>query len=373
MSQRRRFLKKNAFPSILNHRRNESEIDEPFQVQTEDPLSSCSLCASCCHHLTSVYEDHINMIRKCLPFPINSECMQRLCSECINALTTITVFIDKIAQNLATNSSYDQEVSNNRRRIKVEPVSSYEGYEEEKPSSHVTDGNPQKKCQILEIVDINFLCSNNDEQILSPHQLKVELEDPEDDVEQIFSYVRLDHNYNKEESVKAEVITTVKICKVCCKSFKTIRSYLLHKNNVHATKSYRKLYKLRRSKQVPPKFTKPKSIDSVQQKESPLRRPTVKKVYSCPTCRKEFPGPKNLYQHKLSHNGNSSYICTTCSKRFKRPHGLKQHIKSVHEKERNHICSICKHGYLLKADMIKCRHSKLKKLQLKQSHSLSQK
>jgi len=86
-----------------------------------------------------------------------------------------------------------------------------------------------------------------------------------------------------------------------------------------------------------------------------------KKLYKCPTCCKRFPGSKNLYQHKISH-ATSYYSCNICEKRFQRPHGLRQHVKSIHEQEKKHICPICSHRFALKADMHKCKHSKLKRL-----------
>lgn len=415
-SQARKFLKKNAVPSIVKpsaaHQQNETQTeDEPVEVPLEDPLSNsiCNLCASSSHSLTLVYDDHVSLIRKCLPFSINSNHIQKLCTECIRNMNAISSFLDKVisAQHVLANSGYNQEEeANMKRRIKVEPISNYEGEskaDQEAPTIHVVDFSQrqpkqltsQKKCEILEIVDIkpfNFdatLQQEDDEddiQILSPKQLKVELTDPDEDgsneLELIRNYIHIstvflkDHNYVKDESEKGGVKTehdevedflieqsaSIKICRICHKNFKSIRKYLIHKNVVHRQKKLIRNKQRKNANQVKIRKVCAKIIEQKKRKVVKLaeKKSSRKRSYSCPTCNKVFSGSKNLYQHKLSHSSNS-YQCKICDKSFKRRHGLNQHIKSVHEKEKKNVCSICNYGYHLLADMVKCRHSKLKK------------
>lgn len=276
----------------------------------------------------------------------------------------------------------------------------------------------QKKLEILEIVDIkplNFLpietnalsCDVSDSyeedecQILSPPQLKVEIaEDGENEHELIKNHMHLstvflhDHNYTKENqpinvrSVKKEteneifdfeipVESHIEVIsyKTCCKKkFSSIRQYLLHKikrhqqNPVKKCKICQKLFPNAISLRYH-KISKCKSKNRVQYRKvinelkqeiekSPIKQ--VNKVYSCPICSKSFKGPKNVYQHKLSHR-ESKNKCNICNKVYKRKHGLRQHIRAQHEKVRKFQCFVCSHRYALKGDVKKCKHRDLKK------------
>jgi Zinc-finger double-stranded RNA-binding len=446
-SQQRKFLKKSAVPSVIRaskllNNRKDSEVandedDEPVEVQVEaeDPLdcnvaTSCGLCKSF-SSLTAVEDYHKGIIRKCLPLVmINESFLQKLCKNCLSILDTFSLFIDKVltVQNSYIPTLYENYSAHDSniiqtQRIKVEPMANIE--EEVKfPSIQVINFtqeppsfNPfaqQKKCEILEIVDIkpfNFdgtLQQENyddeDEiQILSPTELKVELTDPDEDgsneLEQIRNYVFIstvflqDHNYYKtpalkiaEENVKMEyddeIIDSIaqplevhRICTLCNnKSFKSFKKFLIHKMIVHQPnksklKHHRKVLvanNQQKIRKICSKIIKQKKEKMMKENEKPLpskknQKRVTGKSYTCPICFKNFRGPKNLYQHKISHQ-ISSYYCTLCDKRFKRAHGLKQHVKSIHEKVKNFQCPICNHRYLLKADMQKCRHRALKKV-----------
>lgn len=414
-SQHRRFLKKSAFPSVIktinfpDHEvKTLEEDDEPVEIQVEaqDPLNNdcCGLCRSS-SNLTLVEDFHRCLVHKCLPLiMINDNFLKKICINCFSILDTFSMFIDKILQvkNNACHPTFHKgfpvpDHNNQPQRIKIEPVANIEE-ETKMPSIQVINFTPShqettKKCEILEIVDIkpfNFdgtLQQENyddeDEiQILSPTQLKVELTDPDDledgsnELEQIRNYVFIstvflqDHNYFKtspmeiaDEQVKTEYEEEERIvqpqeatrtCTSCPKVFKSFRKLLFHKLTVHQSiKS--KLKKRRKNVFVKNQQKIRKMCSTIirrkQQKvtkENEKPSANKKKSYICPICHKSYPGAKNLYQHKISHQV-SNYACETCHKRFKRAHGLKQHIKSIHEKEKNFECPICNHRYLLKA------------------------
>ncbi|XP_065079068.1 zinc finger protein 724 [Ochlerotatus camptorhynchus] len=84
------------------------------------------------------------------------------------------------------------------------------------------------------------------------------------------------------------------------------------------------------------------------------------KVFICETCDKRFGGQMNLTQHRLTHVDTRQFSCTLCPKVFKRSGGLGQHVKSFHMKIKPYQCSVCRRDFALKADMMRCRHSKLK-------------
>ncbi|XP_310159.3 uncharacterized protein LOC1271378 [Anopheles gambiae] len=86
---------------------------------------------------------------------------------------------------------------------------------------------------------------------------------------------------------------------------------------------------------------------------------TGTKAYICETCGKRFSGPSNLWQHRLTHSEERQYRCKQCPKVFKRKGGLSQHVRAIHMKIKPYHCPTCGHEYALKADMARCRHSRL--------------
>ncbi|XP_053695709.1 zinc finger protein 568-like [Sabethes cyaneus] len=84
------------------------------------------------------------------------------------------------------------------------------------------------------------------------------------------------------------------------------------------------------------------------------------KVFICETCGKRFGGQVNLSQHRLTHVDEKRFACKLCPKVFKRSGGLGQHVKAFHMKIKPYQCAVCRRDFALKADMIRCRHSKLK-------------
>ncbi|XP_055596642.1 zinc finger protein 460-like [Uranotaenia lowii] len=84
------------------------------------------------------------------------------------------------------------------------------------------------------------------------------------------------------------------------------------------------------------------------------------KAFVCETCGKRFGGQLNLTQHMLCHVDVKSFSCKLCPKVFKRNGGLTQHIKAFHMQIKPYRCTVCGRDYALKADMTRCRHSRLK-------------
>lgn len=426
-SQSRKFLKKNAVPSVrlrpncssINNERLRVQDDEPVEVEVDDPLGNSDYCSLCRNLGSSIklklIDDYFfSLIRKCLPLMHELGFLQKLCEDCMKHLNAFSTFMDKIL--LTQNPTKilrqaDHEGLNIKSYIKVEPIASHE--DEEKaiiatshPCSPDISLTPPKKCEILEIVDIKpfhfdgTLQSYDDEddiQILSPKQLKVEIdpddEDGSNELEQIQNFLYIstvflqDHNYVKL-NVKTEydddattkcmpdTSMTLKVCNLCNKSFSSFRKYLMHKFYFHPSTNLEKNQELKRIKNTKRqnyqkirnicsriiKYKKKKNEPILQSKRPEAKNLLRRKSYTCPTCNKSFTGPKNLYQHKISH-ATTFFTCNLCDKRFQRRHGLIQHVKYIHEKEKKHICPICDYRYSLKCDMLKCRHSKLKKLQ----------
>uniref|UniRef100_A0A182Q1I0 Protein krueppel n=1 Tax=Anopheles farauti TaxID=69004 RepID=A0A182Q1I0_9DIPT len=83
------------------------------------------------------------------------------------------------------------------------------------------------------------------------------------------------------------------------------------------------------------------------------------KTSICETCGKRFTGPSNLWQHRLTHSEVRQFNCNQCPKVFKRKGGLSQHVRAIHMNIKPYQCPTCGHEYALKADMTRCRHSRL--------------
>lgn len=424
----RKFLKRSAVPSIISPQKIQlQEFDkEPDEIVMidDEPLiyESCGLCKtqSPIQQLHLFDEYNFTLMRKCIPFiNFNVNLMQKICVDCEAILNTFSSFIDKIliAQNLINQEIIlQQNESQQFMNIKVEPPpeEEVEVINFENPPPRAQRPPTQKKLEILEIVDIkpmNFLpyetnalsCEINESYEEIQPQFKVEIADEGDnELEEIKNYILIssvcmhDHNYFMESqeinmrNVKTEYdvheisespvladFTVTRIVKICCrKKFKSFRQYLLHKMARHA-----KIKECNRCKKVFPnelslnhhrkysckKSTNSKGYKKILQslkKEKLKTKTKSKRSYSCPTCKKLFKGPKNLYQHKLSHRV-ANISCEICGQVFKRKHGLKQHIAAQHEKKRIYNCQICNHPYALKGDLKRCKHSDLKKNNVK--------
>ncbi|XP_050084224.1 uncharacterized protein LOC126570478 [Anopheles aquasalis] len=84
------------------------------------------------------------------------------------------------------------------------------------------------------------------------------------------------------------------------------------------------------------------------------------KAFICETCGKRFSGQSHLLQHRLTHSEVRRFQCQQCPKVFKRSGGLNQHVRAVHLKIRPFRCATCGYQFALRADMMRCRHSKLR-------------
>ncbi|KAJ5066685.1 zinc finger protein [Anaeramoeba ignava] len=75
-----------------------------------------------------------------------------------------------------------------------------------------------------------------------------------------------------------------------------------------------------------------------------------KEKYQCdfPGCQARFVKKNQLIRHKAIHTGKKPYQCTYegCGMCFDYPSQLKRHIRSVHTKEKTHICGECGLSFL---------------------------
>ncbi|KAL7054408.1 hypothetical protein AAHC03_026164 [Spirometra sp. Aus1] len=77
-------------------------------------------------------------------------------------------------------------------------------------------------------------------------------------------------------------------------------------------------------------------------------------AYSCPLCKRRFPGQISLKVHiETIHNGQRSATCEICEKRFSTLSYLRLHISTVHEGLKAYVCSICSKSYTQKHSLKK--------------------
>lgn len=101
-----------------------------------------------------------------------------------------------------------------------------------------------------------------------------------------------------------------------------------------------------------------------------LQAPLIKEIsrtaavnggFVCETCGKSFQTLPNLKQHTKTHDNERKFACPMCPKTFKRISGLNQHVRGFHYKIKPFACPVCSYAYALKSDMLRCRHSILKR------------
>lgn len=373
------------------------------EEQTEN-YEFCGLCRTLSRErsLILIDDNNFSIMRKCLPFVnFNLSLMQKICYECNEILNTFSSFIDRVivAQNMLNQEVPIRRIDEIPRSINFLPFE----------TNALT-------CEISEQNIVNDTSYEEDEiQILSPKQLKVEINDQDDgenELELIKNYVYIstifmyDHNYVKESNhgnnVKTEFdediqvqssrsITPsstqelVHIKKVCCKrKFNSFKQFLLHKVTKHKSKDMardhcalcRKRFTTKRSLNFHKRFNCKTNIQHMKAVKinytkflTELKEKRIKNIqrkprrtsFICKICNKTFKGSKNLYQHKNATHRQSKHKCNICDKSFKMKHGLKQHIKAQHEKKKLFNCAICNHSFALKGDLKRCRHSDLKR------------
>lgn len=383
-----------------------NEINDSISVTEE----ICGLCQESSQlAVENRLENYIDLVTKCLPgLNINFENIlnKKICQNCINCLIQFSKFIDKItivhSSLELTNISH---LVQKPLQIKKEPDPICEEEENgDYGDECVIVPVSEKKCEILEIVDIkpdlNFDFSG------AFNSLKVELCEPREfdyDLEPIMfashdhSYHQLKNEFENEYSSKAISPKRIpgKVCNKCPRAFFSTKSLLVHKQTSHrvikinevvrkSLKKFKNLFKCQNCrkyfkrkeslriplldcrKQVEEKKTEEIAIGSyglasIQAQFFILKFilviPPEPKKFICDFCSKSFSGYRNLYQHKKGHT-TQTISCTLCPSKFKRKNGLSQHIKSVHLNIKPHTCSICQKKYFFKTDMVRCKHSK---------------
>lgn len=84
------------------------------------------------------------------------------------------------------------------------------------------------------------------------------------------------------------------------------------------------------------------------------------KVFTCPTCHRQFNRRYNLGTHMKTHDKHRyrPFGCPECPKRFDRKHDRKRHIQTVHRGERLYPCDQCDAEFSRKDALIRHKDQK---------------
>lgn len=373
----RLFLKKDAFPTILNNKvesENNTLIDchEVLEDDSHNNNIACNLCNNLrtINHIQNVEDNHLLLIKKCLPtVKFNNE-IHNICYDCLDQMELFSSFIDKVAcfQQFIDPIQINHEVDIMKPKpvninIKIEPISYADGEDDYKFSSgpsletnwqpveqELTQINPivwsqKQKCEILEIVDIKpfpFLFEDqetsdeDDIKILSPQQLKVEDITDYDDLclesqnvlefnrnykmsHQDHSYASFQQSLKQEYDLSNELLNNLlerKHCLYCKKVFKNIKHLILHK--------------MKRHKRTKLTFTKIRK--KVLFNRQTRNRAVVTKTMKTLSTKKVTKQPEAAMGKR--------FVCEVCGKVFSGPKNLYQH-KFTHIDARKYVCSLC--------------------------------
>ncbi|KAM7351520.1 uncharacterized protein ACRADG_004323 [Cochliomyia hominivorax] len=109
-------------------------------------------------------------------------------------------------------------------------------------------------------------------------------------------------------------------------------------------------------------ITTPSMCNESLENKLPLKN--INNSFTCAECSKSFSNANSLRQHKITHTDERKHHCSLCQRTFKRRNGLLQHLKGFHLQVKPFACPVCNHSYALKCDMLRCKHSSLRNLQM---------
>lgn len=84
-----------------------------------------------------------------------------------------------------------------------------------------------------------------------------------------------------------------------------------------------------------------KVVTSKSAMRSHMLRHTGERKFFCDHCPMRFFTAVEKAQHLVTHTREQNWICDTCGSRFTKKTSLQIHIKEIHERRRDHACTLC--------------------------------
>ncbi|XP_069673067.1 zinc finger protein ZFP2-like isoform X20 [Periplaneta americana] len=72
-------------------------------------------------------------------------------------------------------------------------------------------------------------------------------------------------------------------------------------------------------------------------------------MFKCHYCGKDWPTPRLLMLHQISHTGERNFECHVCGKHFAQSGALSRHVRVVHDGAKDFTCEICLQRFTAKA------------------------
>ncbi|XP_055711886.1 zinc finger protein ZFP2-like [Phlebotomus papatasi] len=221
--------------------------------------------------------------------------------------------------------------------------------EKEEQEEEIEGRRTRRRTRKRESVDKSFQCSECDETFQNHYYLtkhKASMHQEEKDT--ICSICN--HEFSTKQNLKRHIedihekVEKVREdkayqCNQCELTFKN-HYYLTKHQGVHTTvkknicpicgQEYSTKQNLRRH------------IEDIHEK---IKKAKGKDSYQCNMCDKTFKNHYFLTKHRMIHSASKKNVCPHCNQVYSTKQNLRRHIEDIHEKLRNHLCTICGKGF----------------------------
>lgn len=254
-----------------------------------------------------------------------------------------------------TNSEIDEPKLYYIDYLKIEPAEDYSHYETEELDSIIVKSDSVDKddgnlCRYDETIEIKKYLEDDQEDCIENVSHSNEVYETagsskEDDIVSCDKELQPDHeefNYqNVQVSVKsrkkrsrnleiAKINNRTFVCTICSKSFISKNNLTKHES-IHLPDNLKKMISCPYCKKM---FRMRKSLTVHVKAIHTCERP-----YVCEECGKAFPQKGHLIQHYVTHTTDRPCSCPKCFKSFKNTAHLKKHM-DIHNED-IHECSVC--------------------------------
>uniref|UniRef100_A0A1B0CGC8 Putative zn finger n=1 Tax=Lutzomyia longipalpis TaxID=7200 RepID=A0A1B0CGC8_LUTLO len=231
---------------------------------------------------------------------------------------------------------------------KSEEKEEEEEEEEKDENDEEEEKRPRRRLRKRESIDKSYQCSECDESFQNHYYLTKHKATHLDSKDTMCSICN--HEFSTKQNLKRHIedihekVEKVREdkayqCNQCPLTFKN-HYYLTKHQGIHTTvkknvcpicgQEYSTKQNLRRH------------IEDIHEK---VKKAKGKDSYSCNQCDMTFKNHYFLTKHRAVHLVSKKNVCTHCNQVYSTKQNLRRHIEDIHEKLRNHLCTICGKGF----------------------------